>query len=100
MTCGIASRLAVASSLPSLASKLAVASSLPSVASELQLASCLLPRNSYESVNVPLGDEDARRQVTQEDEPLRRWCDPCCPPWVWTAGRNRVADKAWLRLPA
>jgi hypothetical protein len=58
MTYGIASRLAVASSLPSLASKLAVASSLPSVASELPLASCL-PGASYESVTVPLDDEGA-----------------------------------------
>jgi hypothetical protein len=65
VTCGIASRLAVASSLPSLASKLAVASSLPSVASRLPSVASRLPlescltRNGCKSVTVPLRDEDA-----------------------------------------
>lgn len=58
MNCAIASRLAVASSLPSLASRLTVASSLPSLASKLGIASCLVG-NSYEPIAGALDDEDA-----------------------------------------
>lgn len=59
MYSGIAYRLAVASSLPSLACRLTVASSLPSLASELTVASGLLG-NSYETAAGPPDYEDPR----------------------------------------
>jgi hypothetical protein len=58
MNWGIASTLAVASSLPSLASRLRVASTLPSLASQLTVAS-RPSGNSYESVAGSLDDEGA-----------------------------------------
>ena len=58
MNGGIASTLAVASSLPSLASRLRVASTLPSLASPLTVAS-RPPGDSYESAVGSLDDEVA-----------------------------------------